>query len=276
MTRAVKNPIAILRWGGALAVVCASLIGCAPHSTATRPSAPVPSDGPPLEHVDVSKIPDAVPKHEPVSKYGNPASYEVFGKRYTTLTTSEGFVERGIGSWYGRKFHGQRTSSGEPYDMHAMTAAHKHLPLPTYARVTNLENGRSVVVKINDRGPFHEGRIIDLSYAAAVKLGYSDKGTAPVEVVALTPSGTSISTKAMPQASNGVFVQVGAFSSRDNAEELQRRLAHVPAPIKIKEEQSRSAFLYRVRIGPLASASSADTISQSLRELGLQPYIIVE
>lgn len=234
------------------------------------------SDGPPLENVDISKIPDAVPKHEPISKYGNPASYEVFGKRYTTLTTSEGFVERGIGSWYGRKFHGQRTSSGEPYDMHAMTAAHKHLPLPTYARVTNLENGRSVVVKINDRGPFHEGRVIDLSYAAAVKLGYSDKGTAPVEVVALAPSGASVSTKTMPQTSNGMFVQVGAFSSRDNAEQLQRQLAHVPAPIDIKEDQNRSAFLYRVRIGPLASASSADAISQTLRELGLQPYIVVE
>ena len=127
-------------------------------------------DAAPARKVDVSKIPNAVPRHEPKSRYGNPASYVVFGKRYHVMNSSQGFVERGIASCYGTKFHGRRTSSGETYDMYAMTAAHKNLPLPTYVQVTNLKNGKSVVVKVNDRGPFHENRIIDLSYVAAIKL----------------------------------------------------------------------------------------------------------
>lgn len=136
---------------------------------------------------DIARIPDAVPKVEPLSKSGNPDSYVVFGKRYYTEKDSRGHVERGLASWYGKPFHGRKTSSGEIYDMHAMSAAHKTLPLPTYARVTNLENGRSVVVRINDRGPFHGPRIIDLSYTAAVKLGVVKHGTAKVEVRAIDP-----------------------------------------------------------------------------------------
>lgn len=136
----------------------------------------------------IARIPDAVPKVEPLSRSGNPKSYVVFGKRYHTKRDRRGHVERGLASWYGRPFHGRKTSSGEIYDMHAMTAAHKTLPLPTYARVTNLENGRRVIVRINDRGPFHGGRIIDLSYTAAVKLGVTKKGTAMVEVRAIDPA----------------------------------------------------------------------------------------
>lgn len=137
---------------------------------------------------DLENIPDAVPRVEPRARYGNPATYVVFGKRYYTKTSSQGHVERGLASWYGPNFHGRNTSSGERYDMYQMTAAHKSLPLPTYARVTNLENGRSAVVKINDRGPFHGPRVIDLSYAAATKLGVVKKGTAMVEVRAIDPS----------------------------------------------------------------------------------------
>lgn len=137
---------------------------------------------------ELPDIPDAVPEVEPKSKYGNPKSYVVFGRRYYTKASSRGHVERGLASWYGKQFHGRRTSSGERYDMYAMTAAHKTLPLPTYARVTNITNGRSAVVKINDRGPFHGTRIIDLSYSAARKLGVVAKGTAMVEVRAIDPT----------------------------------------------------------------------------------------
>jgi len=145
---------------------------------------PAPSEIPP----DVASIPDAVPQPEAKSDSGNPDSYEVYGDRYVILKDVRGYKERGYASWYGKKFNGKRTSSGEPYDMFKMTAAHKTLPIPCYARVTNLDNGRSVVVRINDRGPFHEGRIIDLSYTAAVKLGSLDKGSIPVEVEAIDPS----------------------------------------------------------------------------------------
>lgn len=260
-----------LRYIAAAAAVLVFAAACAP--TTTRPEN-VNADGPPLERANVDNIPDAVPKHEPRSKYGNPASYEVFGKRYTTLTSSLGFVERGTASWYGRKFHGQRTSSGEPYDMYAMTAAHKHLPLPTYVRVTNLNNNRSIIVKVNDRGPFHGDRIIDLSYAAATKLGYVDSGTAPVEITALTPASTATSTSAKSTQSGTVFVQVGAFTERVNAEQLRNRLSHVSAPINVRQETDSP--LFRVRIGPLASAASADSLTKDLRDLGLQPYVVVE
>jgi rare lipoprotein A len=156
---------------------------------AFRPAPDVPvGDGPPRQAPDLSRIPDAVPRVEPRSRGGNPESYEVFGRRYRVLDSSTGFVERGTASWYGRKFHGRKTSNGETYDMFRMTAAHKHLPLPTYARVTNLDNGRSVVVRINDRGPFHGNRIIDLSYAAAGRLGMLANGTARVEVRAIDPA----------------------------------------------------------------------------------------
>lgn len=147
-------------------------------------------DGPPLFcRPDPDDLADAVPRIEPKSRYGNPSSYKVFGKRYHVLPSSAGYVKRGLASWYGRKFHGRRTSSGETYDMCAMTAAHRSLPLPTYVRVINLDNGRGITVRVNDRGPFHPNRIIDLSYAAAVKLGMAEQGTARVEVRVIDLSG---------------------------------------------------------------------------------------
>lgn len=145
-----------------------------------------PVDGP-GQVAKIKKAEAVVPKQEPLSKYGNPESYVVFGKRYYPLKTSFGFREQGVASWYGKKFHGRKTSSGEIYDMYKMTAAHKHLPLPTFVNVKNLETGKSIVVRVNDRGPFHDNRIIDLSYAAASKLGILNKGTGRVEVSAINP-----------------------------------------------------------------------------------------
>lgn len=145
-------------------------------------------DGPPESDIDVTHIPNATPKIEPLSRYGNPNKYEVFGKHYYTMPHSKGYAAEGTASWYGRKFHGQRTSSGEPYDMYGMTAAHRSLPLPTYAKVENLHNGKEVIVKINDRGPFVKGRLIDLSYAAAKKLGIHSTGTGKVRITAIDPT----------------------------------------------------------------------------------------
>ncbi len=143
-------------------------------------------DGPPVQSVDLDKIPNAVPRREPRSRYGN-HTYKVFGKRYVPMKSAKGFRQKGIASWYGKKFHGRRTSSGETYDMFKMTAAHPTLPLPTYVRVTNLDTKKQIIVKVNDRGPFLHGRIIDLSYAAAHKLGIARKGTGRVHILALTP-----------------------------------------------------------------------------------------
>ncbi|HET7924267.1 MAG TPA: septal ring lytic transglycosylase RlpA family protein, partial [Rhodanobacteraceae bacterium] len=144
--------------------------------------------GPAQPAIDVATLVEPTPKAEPRARYGNNPSYSVLGKDYRVLNDSRGYVERGIASWYGNKFHGYMTSSLEPYDMYRFSAAHKTLPLPTYARVTNLENGKSVVVRINDRGPFHENRLIDLSYAAAVRIGIWPKGTGVVEVRAIDPA----------------------------------------------------------------------------------------
>ncbi len=155
----------------------------APASEKDRP--PLPGEIPP----NVTSIPDAVPEAVERSKYGNPDSYEVFGKRYEVLADARGFKERGHASWYGKKFHGRRTSSGEKYDMFAMSAAHKTLPIPTFARITNLSNGKSVVVRVNDRGPFHDGRIVDLSYTAAAKLDLIAHGSAEVELEVVDADG---------------------------------------------------------------------------------------
>lgn len=159
-------------------------------------------DGGPARPVDVSRIPDAVPRVEPRTKAGNKSPYTVLGKTYHVLPDSRGFTQHGSASWYGTKFHGRRTSNGEIYNMYGMTAAHKTLPIPSYVRVTNRNNGRSVVVRVNDRGPFHGDRIIDLTYSAASKLGFADQGTAPVEIVALAPGLPGSPPRAQAAASN--------------------------------------------------------------------------
>ncbi len=228
--------------------------------------------------VDVSHIPNATPKNEPRSRYGNPKSYVVLGKRYYVKSTSQGYVERGIASWYGGKFHGRRTSSGETYDMYGMTAAHTSLPLPTYVQVTNLANGRSVIVKVNDRGPFHNNRIIDLSYTAASKLDILKKGTGMVEVVALSPGQPArpAPTQTPVGKKPSLYLQVGAFSSRYNADRLANRLANsLDRSIKVKHSFSNGKEVFRVRVGPLLSVALADTLSEKLAQLGITDLHVI-
>lgn len=321
--------------------------------------------------VRLDQVAGAKPRAEPKAKYGNMRSYVVFGKTYYPKASSRNFTERGIASWYGPKFHGKKTSSGEIYDMHQMTAAHKTLPLPTYALVSNLENGRNLIVKVNDRGPFVGDRIIDLSYAAAKHLGVDRKGLAPVQVTSIdprdhdgeppksitvaraeldryragaatktsapTPSG-SASTRtrsrtisrsnsssssasvaalspaapvpvpdsmpasepapataqappmtpaaadrepvrarpAVAQTQGGYSLQVGAFGTRKNADQMRRRLqGQLSAPVTVDAPAGGGAPLYRVRVGPVGSRSDAERLSGQLVGLGIGPSLVV-
>lgn len=248
-----------------------------PVTGGTPPPPPPPVTPPPPR--DLASIPDAVPRPEPRSRYGNPPSYEVFGRRYTLLPTAAGHVERGLASWYGPGFHSERTSSGEPYDMYAMTAAHKTLPIPAYARVTNLRNGRSVVVRINDRGPFVGDRIIDLSYTAAWKLDMLREGTAPVEVRVLEPPATrpaiapavafDLPGPAEPPIVSQ-WLQAGSFATAANAQALVSRLA--AAGIRnavIREGVSAGRAVFRVRVGPIAGALELEDMVERLRLAGV-------
>ncbi|TAK72371.1 MAG: septal ring lytic transglycosylase RlpA family protein, partial [Gammaproteobacteria bacterium] len=203
-------------------------------------------DGAPDFYVDETKIPNAVPKVEPLAKIGNQPSYRVFGKRYYTLKSSKNYDEVGTASWYGTAFHAQRTSSGERYNMLSMTAAHKTLPLPTYVEVTNLNNNRKVIVKVNDRGPFMGNRLIDLSYVAAKKLGMLGHGTALVRVKAIDPTAYN--------KPSFVYLQVGAFRHRSNAEKLQQHLVvMLDTPVKISKGK-----LYQVKVGPIKDAATVN------------------
>jgi len=223
-----------------------------------------PGDGPSSRKITAAEVKDAVPANEPLARYGNHSPYTVLGKTYTVLRTSKGYHERGIASWYGSKFHGRRTSSGEVYDMHLATAAHKSLPLPTYAEVTNLDNGRKMIVKINDRGPFHEDRIIDLSYAAAIKLGVDQTGTARIDVRAIN---IKRSKPAAVKVADGTFLQVGAFSKRKTANDLAgKMLAAQLKPVSVL----KSRGLYKVWIGPYASEAEIEASRHRVVELGYE------
>ena len=247
---------------------------------------PTWGDGAPSKSVDISSIPDAVPKAEARSKYGNPESYVVFGKRYYMMNDNRRFTQQGIASWYGKKFHGRRTSSGETYDMYAMTAAHKTLILPAYVEVTNLENGKKIVVRVNDRGPFHENRIIDLSYSAAAKLDVIAKGTALVKIRVVEPGyvsrgnqerrGAPVETISPDFSTGDFFIQVGAFYDIENAENLRRKLNIIGnSLVKISQVNSDNRSLYRVRIGPLSDVVDADKIVQKLIQLDEHDHHIV-
>lgn len=233
-------------------------------------------DGAPAHPADVTSVPDAVPKVEARSRYGNPQSYTIDGQRYYVLHTSTGYVQRGIASWYGTKFHNHRTSSGEEYNMYAMTAAHKTLPLPTYVQVTNLNNGAKVIVKVNDRGPFLHNRLIDLSYAAAYKLGMLNTGTAPVEVRAIDPKAYArrqmvrVNQHTPPQK-YALYLQVGAFLDRGNAEQMRSNVKHIAtAQVRITMAQlDKDRRVYRVRIGPLADVDHADSLADELSRHGI-------
>lgn len=227
----------------------------------------------PPKRIDPDSVPDAVPRSEPRSSRGNPAFYEVFGERYHVLPTADGYRERGIASWYGPDFHGGTTSSGERYDMYAMTAAHKTLPLPAYVRVTNLANGRSVVVRVNDRGPFKKGRIIDLSYVAAAKLDMIRDGTATVEVVAVGPGITPPPVTAAPPAR--LYAQAGAFADERNARQLADRLkAAGVADVAVDSVRASGRDLFRVRVGPLATVADYDALVARLRGAGFDHVML--
>jgi len=221
-------------------------------------------DGPSSRIIKAADVHDAVPKNEPLARYGNHSPYTVLGKTYTVLPSSKGYHERGIASWYGSKFHGRRTSSGELYDLHIATAAHKSLPLPTYVEVTNLDNGRKMIVRINDRGPFHEGRIIDLSYAAAIKLGVDKTGTARIDVRAID---VNTSRQSSVKVADGTFLQVGAFSRRKTADVLAGEM--IAAQLKPVSVQ-KSRGLYKVWIGPYASETEIEASIRRVVELGYE------
>lgn len=199
------------------------------------------------------------PHYEPKSKYGNPETYHVLGKTYNVLNSSEGFKQRGKSSWYGTKFHKKRTSSGEPYDMFAMTAAHKTLPLPTYIKVKNIENNKEIVVKVNDRGPFHDDRILDLSYSAAKALGIIAAGTALVEIEAIHFSSKSKNPK--------LFLQVGAFSNKAKAQLYQEELQNLLSKTSITIE--KKGALYALIMGPFIDSEQRSNTRQILQQHGI-------
>jgi rare lipoprotein A len=210
--------------------------------------------------------PDPIPVAERRSLLGNPHSYTALGQQYTVLAESHGFVERGVASWYGPDFHGERTSVGEPYDMYAMTAAHRTLPLPAYARITNLRNGHSVVVRLNDRGPFKANRIVDMSYAAALKLDMLREGTTWVELRVLEPAQDA----PPPPAPAPVYAQAGAFAVQENAARMERKLVAAGiSSVFVRHDAVKDRSLYRVRIGPVASVTDYDTLVQRLNRLGI-------
>jgi len=239
-----------------------------------------PGDSAPVNPPDLSRLPDPVPHPEPLSKYGNKSPYQVLGKTYYVLPEPDNYKEYGNASWYGTKFHGQRTSSGEPYDMYKLTAAHRSLPIPSYVRVTNLDNKRSAIVRVNDRGPFHSERLIDLSYAAAVKLGFADRGTARVMVevvdgtdefsnVASAPSGSTPPPTSPPAGAlaivppepaipgpEQIFLQAGAFKDAAGAERLRKDLLRI-VDVSVKVQRLPNDGYYRVRIGPVMQMSEA-------------------
>lgn len=247
-----------------------------------------PGDNPP-ENIDA--IPDAAPKAEPLHKYAN-RPYTVLGQQYIPDTQCKPYKARGTASWYGKKFHGQKTSSGERYDMFGMTAAHPRLPIPSYVRVTNVKTNKSVVVRINDRGPFHSSRLIDLSYSAAYKLGIIKSGSAMVEVESIDPDNDYAPVTALSQPvlektllpvalpsstdTSGIFLQLGAFSSEDNANifsnKIKQQLGSVPEACHVLSMQGT----FRVHLGPYASQSEARQAANRLRqELAISPLVVV-
>jgi rare lipoprotein A len=287
--------------------IALGLSGCfsAPPRTEAPSVTPLPTT-PAERPPSPDAVPDMVPRSEPRSRNGNPPFYDVLGKRYFVLSSSVGYVERGVASWYGPGFHKVRTSTGEQYDMYAMTAAHKTLPLPAYVRVTNLQNGRSVVVRVNDRGPFVGNRIIDLSYTAASKLDMLRNGTAMVEVRSIGPASggapltapltatplsaaaeapppgsaeSALPPAASPDSSAGIstvpvpralFIQAGAFSDPKNAERLVEKLRGGGyGKLFVRDNEIAGRRMYRVRIGPVPNVAEFDRIVAALERTGV-------
>jgi rare lipoprotein A len=269
----LKNLLNFIKLGLCSLLLCL-LFGC----SATQPGSIPPQFA---SNANSNHPPDAVPKKEEYSRHGNAASYTVQGERYYVLKSAEGYDKTGIASWYGTKFHGRLTSNRETYDMYAMTAASPNLPIPSYVHVTNLSNGKTAVVRVNDRGPFKSGRIIDLSYAAAKKLGYIDQGTAKVRVTgidatnkqtvlasqrqhnesvkALMAGKTPITTHTAlaENTTRPVYLQVGAFRQKYQAEDLRREVAGLTNMQASVKAADNNGPIYLVNIGPIADTQSA-------------------
>lgn len=291
------------QWGALLLAVIA-LAGCA-GSPETDHSAryTLKQDRAPADGFDASGLADAEPRYQAPRTAGNKSPYTVWGKSYRVMDSNEGYVARGTASWYGEKFHGHKTSNGETFDMYAMSAAHKSLRIPGYAKVTNLDNDRSVIVRVNDRGPFHGDRLIDLSYAAAKKLGYHDRGTARVEVAAITvhSDGSMFLAGAPwnPQSEEPVvkqvkavaeddgkeeaspsgkalFVQLGAFSSRDPAQALLiRAQSKLNSPVRVREVSTDNGRFHRVQVGPFPTEGEARYAQNLLESRGFVQSIVL-
>ena len=286
------------------AAVAFALAACSPApqreaapTPVAKPSAPPrpggyykddgPGENPPA---NLDAIPDATPRLEALNRFAN-RPYTVFGRDYVPATSLRPYKERGLASWYGRRFHNQKTSTGETYDMYAMTAAHPTLPLPSYARVTNVADGRSVVVRVNDRGPFHAGRIIDLSYAAAARIGIAQKGSGLVEVVSILPPGAPSTTAAQPlppvavaapasgpipvaQEPGGYVVQLGVFANYLNAQAFVEHATNQIAPLGVEASVHETGGLFRVVVGPYPTRDEASRTGERLRvALGLENMV---
>jgi len=286
-------------------VVIAALVlaGCASSPAGESSSRyRISQDRAPAGNFDASSLPDAKPVYEPPSNAGNKSPYSVWGERYHVLDSNDGYVARGIASWYGEKFHGHKTSNGEIFNMYAMSAAHRSLRIPGYARVTNLDNGRSVIVRVNDRGPFHSERLMDLSYAAAKKLGFQARGTARVEVAAITvrpdgsmwlagqpfrpgtedsrPAGNSIATDIASEQTLGenraLYVQLGSFSTRGPAEKLlSRARAVLENPMRVRAVDTESGRFHRVQVGPFDTEEGARRTQDLLENRGFPQSILL-
>ena len=269
---------------GALALLL--LAGCASAPPRGEQRYAQTQDGAPAGvPPDVAAIPLPVPRPEPLSRYGNRSSYQVNGRTYHVLPSAAGYDARGIASWYGTKFQGYLTSSLEPYDMYKFTAASKVLPIPSYARVTNLENGRCVIVRVNDRGPFVADRIIDLSYVAAIRLGIQQAGTGLVRVQGIDANdpanvralrcggeGAAASDASAGRGHPLIYLQVGAFLEQANAERVLARLRDGGLDnATISATDVRGQRFWRVRLGPLPDAAAADALAPRVQALGLPP-----
>ncbi|MEX0963694.1 MAG: septal ring lytic transglycosylase RlpA family protein [Pseudohongiellaceae bacterium] len=278
-----------------VAVVVLTVFACSstPAPTPVSPNAgrySISQDRAPTQIVDFASIPEVVPEPLTRTMAGNRSPYTVLGKSYRVLPTEEGYNERGVASWYGEKFHGHKTSNGEVFDMYQVSAAHKSLPIPSFLRVTNLDNNRSIIVRVNDRGPFHGDRIVDLSYAAALKLGYADIGTARVQLESVVASGAArdravstpspIHTEPLRlSSSDSKFLQVGAFSELSTAREVSSRveaLTNLPVVIRTVNT-SNDRILHRVRVGPISDPGQLQRVSQSVVAANLgSPYTVIE
>ncbi|MBL1272982.1 MAG: septal ring lytic transglycosylase RlpA family protein [Oceanospirillales bacterium] len=279
---------------------CASSPTSAPAGTDHSSRYTITQDRAPSGNFDASGLSDAVPVYQKPVRAGNMSSYTVWGKQYSVMDSNDGYVARGTASWYGEKFHGHKTSNGETFDMYQMSAAHKSLRIPGYARVTNLDNGRTVIVRVNDRGPFHGDRLIDLSYAAAKKLGYQSRGTARVEVASITvkpdgsmfmagqpfaidgqqtvqsAAGGAVAINDGQDANSGLFVQLGSFSSRDPAEKLQVRASSLlDNPVRVRSVDTASGRFHRVQVGPFQDEGSARKTQSLLDTKGFSQSIVL-